>query len=210
MVLSTRQRSADSESPGSTAGGTRTRRRARPLRSIPMSTWRTAPYGTGVSSLLSVRLCRALAMLASERFLVLKRVEKLDRMVGMHLSVRRLLEHERERQAEVAIETLADLTAKMETPGLSASERSRLSARFDAISRKFSLDASSTSVIAGVKRRVQSHGLKLPSSDRVWATHAHCEVVAKLAAVTAHTAVVKQKLQKCGKDRAALASRSTL
>jgi len=130
-----------------------------------------------------VRGREALAMLASERFLVLKRVEKLDRMVGMHLSVRRLLEHERERQAEVAIETLADLTAKMETPGLSASERSRLSARFDTISKKFSLDASSTSVIAGVKRRVQSHGLKLPSSDRVWATHSQCEVVAKLATV---------------------------
>ena len=140
-------------------------------------TQRLWQHGTPVSGR------EALAMLASERFLVLKRVERLDRMVGMHLSVRRLLERERERQAEVAIETLADLTAKMETPELSVSEMSRLSAKFDAISKKFSLDASSTSVITGVKRRVQSHGLKLHSSDRVWATHAHCEVVAKLAAV---------------------------
>ena len=125
----------------------------------------------------------ALAILSSERFLVLKRVEFLDRVVGMHLSVRRLLEHERERQGEVAIATLAELTAKMETPGLSKSETSRLSAKFDAIGKKFSLDASGASVITGVKRRVQSHGLKLLASDRVWSTHAHCEVVTKLAAV---------------------------
>ena len=138
---------------------------------------RLCQHGTPVSGR------EALAILASERFLVLKRVEYLDRVVGMHLSVRRLLEHERERQGEVAIATLAELTAKMEAPGLSKSEASRLSTKFDAISKKFSLDASGASVITGVKRRVQSHGLKLLASDRVWSTHARCEVVAKLAAV---------------------------
>ena len=143
-------------------------------------------------TVLHERLCQngtpvsgrdALAMLASERFLVLKRVEALDRMVGMHLSVRRLLESERERQAEVAIATLADLTDKMETPGLSKSEMNRLTVKFEAISKKFSLDASGSSVIAGVKRRVQTHGLKLLASDRVWTVHAQHEHVAKLASV---------------------------
>jgi hypothetical protein len=143
-------------------------------------------------TILTERLCQngppvsgreALAMLATERFLVLKRIEKLDRMVGMHLSMRLLLEGERARQAEVAIATLAELSEKMEVPGLSKSEASRLATKFETISKKFSMETSSTSIITGVKRRVQSHGLKLPSSDRVWTTHAQDEVVAKLAAI---------------------------
>ncbi len=143
-------------------------------------------------SILTERLCQhgtpvsgreALAMLASERFLVLKRVEALDRMVGMHLSVRRMLEHERERQAEVAIATLSELSERLEAPGLSKSETNRLTTKFNTISKKFSLETASTSIITGVKRRVQSHGLKLPLSDRVWTTHAQDEVVAKLSAI---------------------------
>ena len=125
----------------------------------------------------------ALAMLASERFLLLQRIEALDRMVGMHLEVHRLLEQEQHAQSETAMQKLAALTTAMDAPNLPAPEAARLAAAFEVISESFTLKASADAALEGVRRRVQARGLQLRGADSVWAMHADREAVAKLAAV---------------------------
>lgn len=125
----------------------------------------------------------ALAMLASERFLLLQRIEALDRMVGMHLEVHRLLEQEQHAQSEAAMQKLAALTTAMDAPNLPAPEAARLAAAFEVISESFTLKASADAALEGVRRRVQARGLQLRAADSVWAMHADREAVAKLAAV---------------------------
>jgi hypothetical protein len=125
----------------------------------------------------------ALAMLASERFLLLQRIEALDRMVGMHLEVHRLLEQEHQKQSETAMQKLAVLTAAMDAPNLSNPEATRLAAEFAAISESFTLKASSDAALEGVRRRVQARGMQLRAVDSVWAMHANREAVSKLVAV---------------------------
>jgi|SaaInlV_125m_DNA_1040241.scaffolds.fasta_scaffold06699_1 hypothetical protein len=125
----------------------------------------------------------ALAMLASERFLLLKRIEALDRMVGMHMEVHRLLEQEGQAQSATAMKKLAALTAAMDAPNVPAPEATRLAAAFEVISESFTLKASADAALEGVRRRVQARGMQLRAADSVWAMHADREAVAKLAAV---------------------------
>jgi len=125
----------------------------------------------------------ALAMLASERFLLLQRVEALDRMVGMHLEVHRLLEQEQHAQSEAAMQKLAALTTAMDAPNLPAPEAARLAAAFQVISKSFTLNTSANAALDAVHRRVQARGLQLRAADSIWAVHSNREAVAKLAAV---------------------------
>lgn len=125
----------------------------------------------------------ALAMLSSERFFLLQRIGALDRMVGMHLEVHRLLEQEQHAQSEAAMRKLAALTTAMDAPNLPEPEAARLAAEFAAISESFTLKASSDAALEGVRRRVQARGLQLRAADSVWAMHGDRKTVAKLAAV---------------------------
>jgi hypothetical protein len=125
----------------------------------------------------------ALAMLASERFLLLQRIGALDRMVGMHLEVHRLLEQEQQAQSEAAMQKLAEITTAMDVPNVPAPEAARLATEFAAISESFTLKASSDAALEGVRRRVHARGLQLRAADSVWAMHADRKAVAKLVTV---------------------------
>ena len=150
------------------------------------------PPETPLHEALLARLCEngtpvsgraALAMLASERFLLLQRVDVLDRIVGMHCEVQRLLADEHQKQSEVAIEHLNVITVAMDAPDLPEAEAARLAASFQAISSGFTLRSSAAAALEGVKKRVQTRGLQLRAADRVWVVHADGEAVAKLVAV---------------------------
>jgi hypothetical protein len=150
---------------------------------VPLSTLHTELLERVCEHGQPVKGLEALSMLARERFLVLKRIGELDRHVGMHLGVKRLIEKERRNQEKVAMETLASLTTRMEAPDLDMAASEQLAAEFDAISHRFTIEASTARTIATVKKRVKTHGIPLLSADRVWKIFANREVVIKLAAV---------------------------
>ena len=126
------------------------------------------------AGLVTVRL--ALASMAAERFKLRRRIDVLDRMVGLHAAYGRLCATETQRLEAQAVERIRELTEHRDTIGLDEDERLAAQAAIDAITSDFDMSKLQTIVSGRMRRVAATEGLLWECKDRIWKSD-HASVV---------------------------------
>ena len=115
----------------------------------------------------------ALSRMATERFCLRRRIEALDKMVGMHLGAKRLLASEGARLQRAAMERLDAISARIdagEKEEGAAGGAAALRAEFAAIASRFGIDHAHEEAVASVRRIACTDGIVWDRADRLWAS----------------------------------------
>lgn len=119
-------------------------------------------------------LREVLGTMATERFLLLKRIDALDRLVALHLAHKRAVNHALraiEREAEAQIEGLAASRSAYDGRADDDAEAARraIDGSIAEIAERCELGTMEADALERVRQSATSEGLRLLASDRVWA-----------------------------------------